>query len=376
MEKGTVKVTALQPGCRTAALAALLAMAFFQLLAAQDAPQTAPVPTSTALEELATRVEGNTTAIRLSADGASTALSATARNLEEKIDRQGAVLSRSVSDLHRTVRIAAVAGTVTGLVAAVLALLVLLRIPHIIGAIGQISSAPAPAQASGNNHPGLSAALSRIEDRIAVLSRSSPQKAPEPPAVSVPRELLDKLVGIEAAVQNLSSRGEAASSASDTTADAFWPKSVRNCENYSSWRKTLSGALASGRGEALRLAASLLAFNGLPQRREGDAERHGTFVEELSVNLYAYLYALDDVPEADRLDPVSAILRTVKDDAQAHYPGLEIRAVFPNERLNTDTMEKVDSGRRMSVARPLSWLVADKTSGKERILFRAKVTTG
>ncbi len=368
-----MKVPALLPVRQTAALAALLAGVFFaQSVPAQDASSGDPTP----VQELAARVDANTTAIRQSTESASTALAATKRDLEERIDRQGATLARSVGEVHRSLRLASVAGVVASLVAAAMALLVFLRIPHILGAIGQIPNAPASPQSSGNgSNPGLSAALARIEDRMSVLSRAAPQKNTEAPSPAVPRELLERLAAIEAAVQNLAAT-RAAPAASGSADDAFWPTSVRASENYPAWKTSLSKSLAAGRPEALRLASSLLAFCGQPQRREGDVERHAAFVNELSANLYAWLYAQDGVPEADRLDPVSAILRAVKDDAAAHYPGLEIRAIFPNERLNTDTMEKVDSGNRMSVARPLSWLVADKSSGKERILYRAKVTTG
>ena len=368
-----MKVPALLPVRQTAALAALLAGAFFaQSLPAQDASSGDPTP----VQELVARVDANTTAIRQGTDSTSTALAATKRDLEERIDRQGVTLARSVADLHRSVRLASVAGIVASLVMAGLLLLVLLRIPHILAAIGQIPNAPASPQPSGNgSNPGLSAALARIEDRMGVLSRAVPQKTVEAPSPSVPRELLERLAAIETAVQNLAAT-RAAPAASGAADDAFWPAIVRASENYPAWKSNLAKSLAAGRPEALRLASALLAFCSLPQRREGDADHHAAFLAELSANLYSWLYALDGVPEADRLDPVSAILRAVKDDAAVHYPGLEIRAIFPNERLNTDTMEKVDSGNRMSVARPLSWLVADKSSGKERILFRAKVTTG
>jgi hypothetical protein len=367
-----VKVPALLPVRRTAALAALLAAGLCVPLLADDVSNGDPSP----VEALTARVDANTTAIRQGTESASTALAATKRDLEERIDRQGATLARSVGEVHRTLRLASVASVVASLVAAAMALLVFLRIPHILGAIGQIPSAPASPQSSVNgSSPGISAALARIEDRMGVLSRAAPQKNAEAPSPAVPKELLERLAAIEAAVQNLAA-ARSTHSSNGAADDAFWPAGVRASENYPAWRKSLSKSLAAGKPEAMRLASSLLAFCGQPQRREGDADHHAAFLHELSVNLYAWLYAQDDVPAADRLDPVSAILRAVKDDAGAHYPGLEIRAIFPNERLNTDTMEKVDSGNRMSVARPLSWLVADKSSGKERILFRAKVTTG
>ncbi|HNX05864.1 MAG TPA: hypothetical protein PKI32_10205 [Opitutales bacterium] len=350
--------------------AAMVILPSFRAAAQDVAADVPPAPT---VESLAAKIDENSTAIQLSVQNNAASLTTLRRDIEGKIEQGNTAVYKAVTDVHNTQRITAIATTATSLVAAVLSLVILLRLSHVMGAIGQIPAPQGAPTASSGSAPAVAAALARIEDRLNAIPRAAPTKAPDP--APVPREVMDKLATIEAALQGLSTRREAAAQ-SDTTADAFWPKAVRGSENYPLWRKGLGEAVSAGRPEALRLASALLTFNALPARRDADAEKYADMVSRLSASLYAYLYSIEGVPEADRLDPVSALLRAVKDDAQVHYPNLEIRAFFPNERLNTDLMEKTDSGTRLSITRPLSWLVVDKTGGREHIFSRAQVITG
>ena len=326
------------------------------------------------LETIQAGVSDNNAALQLAMQKNDSALVTLRHDLDVKIEQGDAALYKAVTDVHNTQRITALAAVATSLVTAILSIFILLRLSHVLGAIGQIPAHPAqaaPGVASG--HAATAAAIARVEEKLAALARAPQPKAAEP--APAPREVMDKLTALEAAVQNLSARREAAAQG-DSTADAFWPKAVRTAENYPLWRKGLGEAVSAGKPEALKLASAMLAFNALPARRDMDAEKYGDLIHSLSASLYAYLYSIEGVSEADRLDPVSSVLRAVKDDAQVHYPNLEIRAFFPNERLNTDLMEKVDAGSRLSITRPLSWLVVDKTAGHERILSRAQVITG
>jgi len=105
-------------------------------------------------------------------------------------------------------------------------------------------------------------------------------------------------------------------------------------------------------------------------------EKFCEMATDLSRSLYRFCYSLDGVPDEDRLDIASAMFRQVKEDIQQGFQGLEVRAFFPNDRLNTELMEKMDSGNRLTVSSPMSWLVMEHGPGGDRVLHRAMGFTG
>jgi hypothetical protein len=299
---------------------------------------------------------------------------ATERLLEENNLRA----EKRFAEIHGTLRITAYAASAISAVSAILSIVILLKITrytHVTtGEPTRIPATPAPTA-----NPAIMPALARIEERLNALAKNGQCTQKSVPDAQPPgREILEKLNALESTIQNHNARNEAASASADAPrlADALWPKPVRTLENYPIWRKTLANAAATEKPEALRLASSLLAYRTIAARREQTAEECAGVLHELSLNLYAYCYSLDTVNEEDRLDAAAAIFRAVKEEMQQRLPTLEIKAFHPNDRLNTDAMEKVDSGSRLTVSKPLSWLLTDRSSSRERILHRAKVITG
>jgi|GEM_PF-3550243 len=273
-----------------------------------------------------------------------------------------------------------VVSSIFAALATLIALIILLRLrsmqmdmPHAVA-----STSPAPQNASS----GSNAAYARIEERISSLASAISQSRAAPVDSGKPQsntELLGRLDLIEAAIKRIAQAPAQAPAGPKEdfapVADSFWPKGIKGFEGYPVWRKAMVDALASGRAEAMLLASTLFEYQTTAGRRDLEQEKFCELVTRLSQNLYRYCYALDGVADEDRLDLVSAILRQVKEDAQS-FTGLEVRAFFPNDRLNTDLMEKMDSGSRLTVNRPLSWLVMDRSPGNERVLKRAMVVTG
>jgi hypothetical protein len=364
---------------RAIAFAAILASFTWTYASAQDAntAEAAPVITQ---NELAAKIQESSNNLRAEISSVAGTVRSTRDGLESKIDERAAVTQKSISDLRSTVQISALATTLVSAACAIISLLVLFRISHIAGnvvALQNMPVIPQMPQSSGGQNPSVTLALSRIEEKLNAMSKASFAK-PMPEPANAPREITDRLAAIEQTLQNLAARKENSAGTNgmpDATA-AFWPKSVQNAENFPIWKKQLRNALAAEDDQAMLLTCALLDFQIQSSKRDIDAERYAELAHSLGMAAYGFCYSQEKVAEEDRLDIASALFRAVKDDAQIHAIPIEIRACVPNDRLNTDTMEKVDSGSRLTVQRPLSWIIVDKSGGKERILYRAKVITG
>jgi hypothetical protein len=348
---------------------------------AQDAtlPETTPAVSQ---QELAAKIEESSSSMRNEISGVEHSVRATRDELESKIEEKAATIQKNVSGLRSTIQISAISTTLVCAACAILAVLILFKITSVAGNVVALLNMPTPSQPSSplsqGQNPSLVAALSRIEEKLNNLAKANSAKAaPETPAV--PREIADRISSIEQTLQHLAAHKENAAAGGSRGPDIsnlFWPKSVQSHENFAIWKKQLRDALAADNEQAMMLLSALLDFQTQSTKRDIDAEHYAELVRKLGMAAYAFCYALEKVPEEDRLDIVSALLHAVKDDAQSHAPAIEIRAFVPNDRLNTDTMEKVDPGSRLTVQRPLSWLIVGKNGGKERILHRAMVITG
>ncbi|MBN1404612.1 MAG: hypothetical protein JW942_09125 [Opitutales bacterium] len=264
------------------------------------------------------------------------------------------------------------------------ALAVLLRLKSIQTELPQLLSRPmgngSGASSSASLVSGNGVGLSRLEEKLGAIQHGISQlrdSRPEPK--QNPAELSERLSAIDAALEKLAAVTVASSSlpAKDDSPpinDSIWPKTARAFETFPIWRKALADMVARSDSEGLKFASLLLEYQAKASSKDNTLDQFCELVTSLGKAVYRFCYALD-IAEGDRLDAASALLKQAKEDAAA-YPGLEIRAFFPNDRLNTDLMEKMDSGNRLSVSRPQSWLIQDKTPGKERILARAMVITG
>ena len=331
-------------------------------------------------DEIAAKIQDSSNNVRAEIVGVTSAVRSLHDDLETKIETGAATTQKSVSDLHATMQFSAISTVLVSAASAILSILILIRISHVSGnlaAVLNMPQIPQNTQPQGAN-PALSAALSRIEDKLNAVTKQSFAKLPQD-TPQIPREISDRLSSIEQTLQTLSAKKEtqqASHSAGSDPTTAFWPQSVKNLENFPLWQKQLRNSLAEGSEQALGLASALLEFHLHSSDRDLDAEKYAQLADKLGTAAYAFCYSLERISEADRLDIAAALARAVKEDAQIHAPTIEIRAFFTNDRLNTDTMEKVDSGSRLTVQRPLSWLIVEKNGGKERILHRAKVITG
>jgi len=348
---------------------------------AQDAgtPNVAPAVSQ---QELAAKIQDSSNNLRAEISGVESAVRTSRDELETKIDEKSSSIQKNVSGLKSTIQVSALATTLVCAACAIISLLVLFKLSSIAGNVIAILNMPPPPQASPSGsvsqNPSVVSALSRIEDKLCSLTKANSAK-PTQETPAIPREVSDRLAAIEQTLHNLAARKEnaaAGSSGGPDVSGVFWPKSVQNLENFPIWKKQLRDALAAGSENALTLVSALLDFQIHSSKRDIGAESYADIIRKVGMSAYSFCYSLENVPEEDRLDIVSALLRAVKDDAQLRAPAVEVRAFVPNDRLNTDTMEKVDSGSRLTVQRPLSWLIVDKGNGKERILHRAMVVTG
>ncbi len=238
------------------------------------------------------------------------------------------------------------------------------------------------AQAQNNSAP----ALARVEEKLAAIAQTLARPAQDDGVQAIEKltetqtELLGRLGWMEAVLQKLSEPQEAPNeepqeAALPALAGLVWPKAARSAEAFPLWSRTLASAIEAGQADALQLAGLMLEYQSGASRRDMAQDAYCELLRRLGRAIYRFCYSLD-VSDDDRLDAAQAVLRQVKEDAAALFPHIELRAVFPNERLNTDHMEKLDSGGRLVVSRPMSWLILDRTPGRERVLARAQVITG
>lgn len=355
---------------------ALLAIPLW-LAATSVTAQEIPAENASAIPGVAEQIAASTASLQKDNANLIEAVRSQRNATERLLEENNLLAEKRLSEIHGTLRITAYATSAISAVSAILSLIILLKISRTTQPVtGEPARTPAPSSSPAN--PAIMTALARIEERLNALaknSQSGQKTTTETPAPS--REILDKLNTLENVIQNHhTGKNGGPAQPEPRLADALWPKAVRSLENYPLWRKTLADAAAAEKTEALRLASSLLAYRTLTSRRELTSEDCANTLYELSLTLYAYCYSLDTVTEEDRLDAASAVFRAVKDEMQQRVPSLEIKAFHPNDRLNTDAMEKVDSGSRLTVSKPLSWLFTDRSGGRERILHRAKVITG
>jgi hypothetical protein len=374
----------LAKSCKGCLAALILTSAAALTANAQEAAATsaATAPDSDTAAVIGAQITSLTSSLRSDNQSLDSTVRSVRQDIESKIDDGNAATAKNIASMHRAMNITAVSTALISLVGAIFSLIVLLRISRVASTATQatINTAASPQPTAQN--PATAASLSRIEERLgALLAKGSMPKANAEAQAAAPKELHDKLNVIEAHLQNLTARKEATvspahASGGPDVSDAFWPKSLREQENYPIWRKSLASALAQESSEARQFATALLEFQSLSANRDADPEKYAEVVRRLGASVYKFCYTLETIPETDRLDAASALLRAVKDDARVHVPSLDIRAFFPNDRLNTDTMEKIDAGNRLTVSRPLSWLIIDSQGGHERILHRAQVITG
>jgi hypothetical protein len=228
--------------------------------------------------------------------------------------------------------------------------------------------------------------MARLEERVGSLPAAVSQQLRSAMAdlrkESSAEPVLERLAAIETSVKGLAetvvqaAQKKPQEEQTGPVADVFWPKSLKGAEGYPLWRKALADGLSKGASEAVQMAAAMLDYQIRITRRDMSPEKFCDMATDLSRSLYRFCYALEGVPDADRLDIASAMLRQVKEDIQQGFQGIEVRAIFPNERLNTELMEKMDSGNRLTVSRPMSWLVMEHGPGGDRVLHRAMVFTG
>jgi hypothetical protein len=288
-------------------------------------------------------------------------------------------------------------------------IIVQLLIIHRLGKLRRMlpERLPAAADRTGAGQPqDLRAAIDRLEGICAAFGEhvaAASSRPPDSEGEAIPGLLREMEDRIRAGIGSLLKEAQplpctAPAPADDRQADTgaatamplaltgLLPGCLRTGGALAAWTPLLIG-----RGPAAPAAAamfgSLVELNACLDDARTSLVRVAEVLYRLSERAYDWWYALEgegfpcaagDVEPPLTVGEVNARwLAEIKKACGNRWPELAIHAFYPDSRLDPDLMVKEEefSGMRPTVARPLSWAIADTGGGKNKVLFRARVIT-
>lgn len=135
----------------------------------------------------------------------------------------------------------------------------------------------------------------------------------------------------------------------------------------------LISAATEGDAGARQLIASLIDWQA--QSASRDAATAASLTHQLSRRILHYISARHGEDRDQLINAIQSWTKPFKTALEERFPNIKIIAVYPEDRFDTDRMEaqRSQSGGRLTVAMPLSWLIFERTENGERILHRAEV---
>ncbi|MGF1485115.1 MAG: hypothetical protein ACFBZ8_12210 [Opitutales bacterium] len=167
----------------------------------------------------------------------------------------------------------------------------------------------------------------------------------------------------------------APSEETDALHAAKLPAAFSPTGRLSSWRKEIAGHVH----EELPAANGLV--EGLEQWREANNAREETRLvdatHELGKRFFSYLEATRGSEPNDWIDAIQEWTKSFRIGLEEAFPHCRLVAVYPQDRFDTDRMEvaRGSASGRLSVKKPRSWMIVEKTEHGERVLRRAEVLT-
>lgn len=159
--------------------------------------------------------------------------------------------------------------------------------------------------------------------------------------------------------------------------DSFWPPSLRDGGKLGAWKDRLAKELLDGSPDARRLGAALLDWAALTAADAPPGREAAGALSQLGQRLFRYWDSISIPDDEARIEAIQAWSAALRADIEKSLPHLQISPVYPDDAFDHDRMEAVESlsGSRITVKRPLSWIILQRTPEAERVLHRAQVIT-
>ncbi|MGF1448132.1 MAG: hypothetical protein ACFB20_01800 [Opitutales bacterium] len=142
-----------------------------------------------------------------------------------------------------------------------------------------------------------------------------------------------------------------------------------------SWRKALEAHVAEELHSATSLVETLEKWREANNSR--DEHRVLEVTHQLGQRFFLYLDATQGDDPSSWIDPIQEWTKSFRIALEEAFPRFKLVAVYPQDRFDTDRMEvaRGSASGRLSVKKPRSWMIVEKTDSGERVLRRAEVIT-
>jgi len=158
--------------------------------------------------------------------------------------------------------------------------------------------------------------------------------------------------------------------------DPLWPWIFDKGNPLEGWKDRLVEGMNNKQKTAFDLYIALLeASQSLNAKERISQETGNEIINKVATNLYLHIYEKEELVEDDLIDLPTQWIKAIRTLVEPILPSLEIKAVYPGDSLNSDTMDKIGGGSQLKIQKPYSWIISDKANGTVRVLTRAKVTT-
>jgi hypothetical protein len=156
----------------------------------------------------------------------------------------------------------------------------------------------------------------------------------------------------------------------------LWPWLFDKGNPLEGWKDRLVEGMNNKQKTAFDLYIALLeASQNLNSKERVSQDTANEIINKVATNLYLHLYEKEDLVTDDLIDLPTQWIKAIRTLVEPALPSLEIKAVYPGDSLNSDTMDKIGGGSQLKIQKPYSWVISDKADGTVRVLTRAKVTT-